>query len=117
MLRETYKDANGGSHDNFFGWANSNPLGCTFSGNNQVDIMLFRNIGGNDNKGVNERFLDSHVSSTSFQFYAETSAKNALDMKAQANSKINEPLFSHVKSFVFSQADQVENPSGTAEEY
>lgn len=29
----------------FLGWANSNSIGCTFSDNNQVEIMLFRNIG------------------------------------------------------------------------
>lgn len=50
MLREV-------STDTHFSWANDSPLGCTFSADFQVDFWLFRNIGGNDWKGVNERFI------------------------------------------------------------
>ena len=59
MLRETFGSTSGNSTDNFFGWANSNPIGWTFSEDNRVEIMLYRSIGGNDNKGVDERFQDT----------------------------------------------------------
>ena len=103
MLRETFGSISGASEDYFFGWSNSNPIGCTFSGDNQVDIMVYRSIGGNDNKGVDERFQDSHVTSTSFQFYFESSVDNALKQKEHANSRINEPLFAFYRNFTFAQ--------------
>ena len=30
--------------DLYFGWSNSNPIGCTFSENNKVDIMISRQV-------------------------------------------------------------------------
>ena len=90
MIRET---STSGSGESFLGWANSNPIGCTFVDNNSVDFMIFRNIGSNDYKGVNERFYDTHVTSTAFQFYIEKSVNGALFHKVRANAKINEPYF------------------------
>lgn len=66
MLSEKLKK---GSKDEYqFSWANSNPIGCTLSADNQIDFMVFRNIQSNDNKGVNEYFTDPHTTYTSFMF-------------------------------------------------
>ena len=92
MIRESYKEmSNSHQKESFFGWANSNPLGCTFSDKNEVAFMVFRSIGQSDYKGVNDRYNDEHVISTSFQFYIDSSVHGALFHKVRANTKINEP--------------------------
>jgi hypothetical protein len=53
-----------GSNVYQFSWANSNPIGCTFSDKNQVDFMVHRNIASNDNKGVNEYYDDKRATAT-----------------------------------------------------
>ena len=92
LLRETYKKLTNQSYESFFGWANSNPIGCTFSANNEVSFVVFRSIGQSDYKGVNDRFKDNHVVSTSFQFYISSSIERAMFHKVRANAKINEPF-------------------------
>lgn len=67
MLLESYH--NGTKEElHQFSWANSNPIGCTLSEENQIDFVVFRNIQTNDNKGINELYLDPHTTYTSFMF-------------------------------------------------
>jgi len=91
MLRELYKDSSGKQQESFLGWANSNPIGCTFADKGEIDITIFRSIGNNDYKGVNDFLHESHVISTSFQFYIDKSVSGILFHKVRANTKINEP--------------------------
>jgi len=91
VLRETYKDSALRNLESFFGWANSNPIGCVMSGNNQVEFMISRTIGNNDYKGVNENLYDKRVVSTGFQFYIDKSVPGVLFHKVRANTKLNEP--------------------------
>lgn len=64
-LKNSVKDS-----ESFLGWANSNPIGCTFTDNNKVSFMIFRSAGRSDNKGVSEKIMDKHVVTTSFQLFA-----------------------------------------------
>lgn len=90
MLREDF-EASGVKFTSIFGWANSNPIGCTFSDDGEVDIMIYRYLTQSDYKGVNDRIPEDHVVSTSFQFYADNSVQNAFFHKVRANAVINEP--------------------------
>jgi hypothetical protein len=116
ILREIYKDQNNASIESFFGWANNNPIGCTFAANNEVDFMIFRSIGNNDYKGVSDYMRETHVVSTNFQFYIDSSVPGNTSMinlnwwilfhKVRANTKLNEPYA------VFTKELQPENFSG-----
>jgi hypothetical protein len=88
-LRETYKQS--GHKDSFFGWANSSPLGCTFSDKGEISFMIFRSIGHSDYKGVSDTYKDEHINSISFQFYVDSSVEGAMFHKVRANTKLNEP--------------------------
>ena len=54
--------------------------------------MIYRALGHNDYKGVNDLFKDNHVVTNSFQFYASNSVEDVFDRKYLSNSKLNEPL-------------------------
>lgn len=88
-LREAYNKA--GNVESIFGWANSSPLGCTFSEKNEISFMIFRSIGSSDYKGVSDTFKDDHINSISFQFYIDNSVTGAMFHKVRANTKLNEP--------------------------
>ena len=90
MLRETLKSGNS-QVESYFGWANSNPIGCTFAGPGEVDIMVFRTLGNNDQKGVNDKVRETHVISTAFQFYIDKTPNGVMFHKVRANTKLNEP--------------------------
>ncbi|CAI2377845.1 unnamed protein product [Moneuplotes crassus] len=72
-------------------WANSNPIGCTLSSQNQIDFMVFRNIGSNDLKGVDETPIDSHATYNSFIFRLDMN--DGAYRRNFAGSILNSPLF------------------------
>eukprot|EP00344_Euplotes_crassus_P012347 CAMPEP_0197017414 /NCGR_PEP_ID=MMETSP1380-20130617/79524_1 /TAXON_ID=5936 /ORGANISM="Euplotes crassus, Strain CT5" /LENGTH=812 /DNA_ID=CAMNT_0042444507 /DNA_START=175 /DNA_END=2613 /DNA_ORIENTATION=+ len=107
LIREMDKNSPDGNTDIFFGWANSNPIGCTFSDKSEVSFMIFRNIANSDNKGVNDRLVDRHITSTAFQFYIEKSVDGALFHKVRANTKINEPYGIFTKNIYKTKFDSL----------
>ena len=100
MLRESYNDSKNDFKESFFGWANSNPIGCTFADKGEVDIMVFRTLGNNDRKGVVDLLRESHVTSTAFQFFIDNSVNGVMFHKVRADTKINAPyaiFTNHIK--------------------
>mmetsp|Transcript_4271 Transcript_4271/g.4021 ORF Transcript_4271/g.4021 Transcript_4271/m.4021 type:complete len:197 (+) Transcript_4271:3-593(+) len=90
MLLEAYHN---GSKEELhqFSWANSNPIGCTLSQENQIDFMVFRNIEANDNKGIFELYSDPRTTYTSFMFRLDKD--DGAYKRNFAGSVINSPLF------------------------
>ena len=89
MIREKY------SSESFLGWSNSNPIGCTFSKQNEVELMIFRTAKRIGDKGIDDEFLEeSHVLTTDFMFYIDDSIEGITHKKLAANAKLNEPLSS-----------------------
>ncbi|CAI2375441.1 unnamed protein product [Moneuplotes crassus] len=82
------------SEDHYFGWSNSHSIGCTFSEENRVEIMIYRKFGINDHKGLNSVDVQSHVTATNFQFYMHSSENMSefWDQKIESNVKVNEPI-------------------------
>ncbi|CAI2376267.1 unnamed protein product [Moneuplotes crassus] len=82
------------SKDLYFGWQNSNPIGCTFSEKNRVEIMIHRKFGNNDYKGMVSTQVQDHVTSISFQFYIHSSQdmNDFWEQKIMGNVRVNEPI-------------------------
>ena len=87
MIREKYIS------ESFLGWSNSNPIGCTFSKQNEVELMIFRTAKVRNNKGINDEFLEEfHVLTTDFVFYIDDTIDGITHKKLAGNAKLNEPL-------------------------
>lgn len=78
--------------EGFFGWSNSNPMGCTFSGQGEVELWMFRTTNNNDWKGISEFLNEDHVISNAFQIYISDGIDDFFDQKLAGNAKLNEPL-------------------------
>jgi len=116
MMREIFKPGTISlEQESFFGWANSNPIGCTFTGNNEVDFMLYRSIGNNDYKGVSDYLHDKHVMSTSFQFYTDSSVDGILFHKVRGNTKLNEPYSIFSENLPATEVENLSKPSSIFE--
>jgi hypothetical protein len=68
MIKESFTDDGKNQHNISISWANSSPIGCTLNDFNEVSFMLFRNLGHNDNKGIDELLTDKRTSKTTFIF-------------------------------------------------
>ena len=87
MIREKY------TSESFLGWSNSNPIGCTFSKQNEIELMIFRTAKLEGDKGINNEFLEEfHVLTTDFMFYIDDTIKGSIHKKLASNAKLNEPL-------------------------
>ena len=101
IIRETYDS------ESFFGWANSNPIGCNFPGEGQVNIMIFRSVNNNDWKGISETLNERHVLSTDFQLFVDNSVNKITNLKLAGNAKLNEPLSKFMHKINLSDIDNM----------
>lgn len=97
LLREEYGNSTHPKHS-FFGWSNSNPIGCTFSDNGEVEIMVFRSLPNYVMKGVTDWLLERNLISTDFQIYTSNNLDTINSLKLSGNAKLNEPLTIFSKS-------------------
>ena len=87
MIREKY------ASESFLGWTNSNPIGCTFSKQSEVELMIFRTAKLEGDKGISGEYLEeSHVITTDFMFYIDDTIEGVTHKKLAGNAKLNEPL-------------------------
>lgn len=78
IIREIYEESDT-TKSSAFGWANSSPLGCTFSDKNEIAFNIFRNIAKSDHKGWDDSYQDPHIVSIAFQFYINSKSPNSLE--------------------------------------
>lgn len=77
----------------FLGWSNSNPIGCVFSKESEVELMIFRSAQRRPDKGLDDEYLeDYHVMTTDFLFYIDDTIEGITHKRLAGNAKLNEPL-------------------------
>ena len=87
MIRENY------TSQSFFGWSNSNPIGCIFSRESEVELMVIRSAKRKPDKGIDDEYLEEyHVMTTDFLFYIDETIEGITHKKLAGNAKLNEPL-------------------------
>ena len=77
----------------FLGWSNSNPIGCIFSRESEVELMVIRSAKRRPDKGIDDEYLEEfHVMTTDFLFYIDDTIEGITHKKLAGNAKLNEPL-------------------------